>query len=155
MKSGDETSSETAPTAWIIRRHDDRDGGHCWRGNLRESFRSGASRTHALPDPRRLGGGRLDRDVRRVYLGRACDAPARCGGRAVRVLARGLPSRRCVYVRLGPASHHANWWNGRGSSDFRVLLSRAHGSELEQQRDRRNRAADLDCGQLFWSARRQ
>ena len=60
---------EAAPSAWVIRCHDDRDGRHRWRRNLRESFRGSAPRSHAVSDPRRLGTRRLYRDVRRFYLG--------------------------------------------------------------------------------------
>src|SRR6266496_3185450 len=62
-------TGKASPSARIIRRNDDCDGWHRRRGNLRESLRGGASGPCAVPDPRRLGSGRLDRDVWSVYLG--------------------------------------------------------------------------------------
>src|SRR5207247_82832 len=81
------------------------------RGNLRESFRGGASCSHAIFDPRRLGVGRTHRNVRRVYLGRACHSSAG-NRRPVSLLARGISSFSRVCIWMGTAPGHANRRHG-------------------------------------------
>ena len=127
--------SETSPSAWIIRRHHDCDGRHRWRGNLRESFRGGASCSHTVFNPRRLGAGRPHGNVWRVYLGRARHASAG-NRRPVSLFARSIPSFGCVCVWMGTAARHADRRHGRSGGYLLILLSRAHGGGLERRRDR-------------------
>ena len=137
-----------------LRRDDDRDGRDRRVGNLRHPGGRGAQRALPFADPRRLAPRRPRRaaggaDLRRARRGQA---PR---GRPVRLLARGVPSRRRVPLRLGAPARHPDRRDGRDRHRVRALLRRAPAASPRRERPGGARGGCADGDQLPRGARGQ